>query len=213
MLLCALGVIILGMSMIRWTTAESSAPTSGRWSLTDKNIVVTGGSKGIGLAIVKECCALGAKVLTCSRNADDLNDCIKKLRADGYENVDGVVADVSTAHGRETFVQECNRRFLKVDCLINNVGSNIRKPMVQYTANDYDIIMRTNLESAFFLSQALYPSLKAAGKASVVNIGSVAGGCSTSIRSGTVYAMTKAAMCQMTANLACEWALENIRGE
>ena len=62
--------VMLNLSITQSIAAESSAPViSGRWSLTGKNIVVTGGSKGIGLAIIKECCALGAKVLTCSRNA------------------------------------------------------------------------------------------------------------------------------------------------
>ena len=103
-----------------------------RWSLSDKNIVVTGGSKGIGLAIVRECCALGATVLTCARNIDDLNLCLEKLRAEGYESVEGVIADVSTEEGRGILVKECKRKFSKVDCLINNVGSNIRKPMVTF---------------------------------------------------------------------------------
>jgi Tropinone reductase 1 len=184
-----------------------------RWMLTDKNVLVTGGSKGIGLAVVREFCNLGANVFTCARNRQDLETALESLRAEGIDNVSGVVADISTVEGREYLIKSCGAIFSKLDCLINNVGSNIRKPMIEYSSSEYDYIMRTNLESAFYLSQGFHSLLRRAGKASVVNIGIVAGGCSTSIRSGCIYAMTKAAMCQMTANLACEWAQDNIRGK
>lgn len=76
--------------------------------------------------------------------------------------------------------------------------------------------MATNLESAFYLTQDVYPLFKATEfpsncGPSIVNIGSVAGGCNVALRTGCVYAMTKAAMNQLTFNLACEFAPENIR--
>ena len=186
--------------------------TTGRWSLKDKNIVVTGGSKGIGLAIVKECSSLGANVLTCARSEKELDVVLETLKTQGFANIEGIVADVSTEEGRSVLINACAKRFSKLDCLINNVGSNLRKPMIAYERSDYDFVMKTNLESVFFVSQGMHSQLKASGNAAVINIGSVAGGCSTSMRSGAIYAMTKAAMCQLTANLACEWALDNIRG-
>ena len=69
--------------------------------------------------------------------------------------------------------------------------------------------MQTNLESVWSFCQLFQPLLKAAGSSSIVNIGSVAG--LTAIRTGAVYAMTKAAMTQLSKNLACEWAKEGIR--
>merc|ERR1712070_940181 len=96
-------------------------------------------------------------------------------------------------------------------CLVNNVGSNIRKKTIDFTPTDYRFIMQNNLESCFFLSQAFYPMLKSTGVGSIINIGSVAGGQGVAMKSGCVYAMTKAAMNQYTYNLACEWGRENIR--
>ena len=107
--------------------------------------------------------------------------------------------------------------------MINNVGTNIRKPSVDYTEEDYDFIMKTNLQSVFELTKLCYPMLKRSEKqwdkkfshdepydtSSVVNIGSVAG--VTCIKSGSIYAMTKAAMNQLTGNLACEWGPGGIR--
>ena len=107
--------------------------------------------------------------------------------------------------------------------MINNVGTNIRKPSVEYTEEDYDFIMKTNLQSVFELTKLCYPMLKRSERqwdkkfshdeprdtSSVVNIGSVAG--VTCIKSGSLYAMTKAAMNQLTGNFACEWGPDGIR--
>eukprot|EP01035_Chromulina_nebulosa_P017518 gene17518-23079_t len=76
--------------------------------------------------------------------------------------------------------------------------------------------MSTNLKSAFYLTKGFHIALKSTANiekitTSVVNIGSVAGGCNVAIKSGVIYAMTKAAMNQMSMNLACEFAIENIR--
>ena len=142
-------------------------------------------------------------------------------------DVQGVVADVSTPEGRETLRKEVEAKFGgKLDILVNNVGTNIRKKTADYTEEEYDFVMKTNLASVFELTKICYPYLKrpVAGKpwdnsfshddearqtSSVVNIGSVAG--VTCMKSGTIYAATKAAMNQLTGNLACEWGPDGIR--
>ena len=72
---------------------------------------------------------------------------------------------------------------------VNNVGTNIRKPTVDYTAEDFSFLLGTNLESAYHCSQLAHPLLKASGSGSLVFISSVAG--VTAIKSGTLYAATK----------------------
>ena len=74
--------------------------------------------------------------------------------------------------------------------MINNVGTNIRKPTVEFNAEEFSFIMQTNIESAFFMSQLVYPMLKASGNGVVLFNSSVAGG-PTAMKSGSVYAMTK----------------------
>ena len=98
-----------------------------------------------------------------------------------------------------------------LDILVNNVGTNVRKPTVEYSEEEYDHIMNTNLKSVYKLCQRSFPYLKNSmeGSTSIIMIGSVAG--LTGIRSGTVYGMTKAAMAQLTTNLASEWAKDGIR--
>ena len=206
--------VIICLSAFVWrTTLSHVANGDKRWSLADKNCLVTGGSKGIGKAIVEELLSHGAnKVITCCRNQDELDSCIDDIKSKGYDCISGIVADVGSSEGRNKLIEyvnaECDG---KLDCLINNVGFNIRKSTLDYSEDDYHRVMQTNLESSFFLTQAFHPLLKQSKRASVVNIASVAGGASVSIKSGIVYAMTKAAMGQLTYNLACEWAKDNIR--
>jgi len=185
------------------------------WNLPpETHAVVTGGTKGIGRAIVEELASeLGARVLTCARNSQDLDTCLNRWKESGLDCT-GVVADVATPQGRETLLKSI-REWLNgrpLDILINNVGTTIRKPSVEYTDEDVQFIWKTNFESMFALTTACHDLLKRASNeqtSCVVNIGSVAG--VTCIKSGTIYASTKAAMNQLTGNWACEWGLDGIR--
>jgi tropinone reductase I len=188
--------------------------------LLQKSNLYVGGTKGIGKAIVEELAQQGCRVLTCSRNAEELNACIADWtsRELGPLDVTGVVADVSTKEGRQTLLDEIHS-WLKaegkesLDILVNNVGTNIRKPSIAYTEEDIEKVWSTNFHSMFALTIACHSLLKrepGSGKtSSVVNIGSVAG--VTCMKSGTPYASTKAAMNQVTGNWACEWGPDGIR--
>ena len=183
-----------------------------KWCLEGKNCIVTGGSKGIGKSIVDELCELGATVITCARGPEELEICEKEWKIKGYK-VFTCVADLSTTSGRDilkNFAAEKSNN--KIHSLINNVGSNIRKKFMEYTSEDYNKIMETNLQSMFYLTQDIIPLIQNTGVGgSIVNIGSVAGGYGSSMKSGVIYAMTKAAMNQFAYNLACEHALDKIR--
>ena len=182
-----------------------------RWKLSGKNIVVTGGTKGIGSAIVEECCKLGGKVLTCARNESELNNRSDEWSKKGFQ-VRGVILDLSSPEQRNVLVEAARSYFDgKVHALVNNVGTNIRNKATSYTEEEYKKIMDTNLNSCFFISQSFYELLRETRNASIINISSVAGGNNIAIRSGVIYAMTKAALSQMSYNLACEWAKDNIR--
>ncbi|KAM3314243.1 hypothetical protein ACQJBY_033224 [Aegilops geniculata] len=106
------------------------------------------------------------------------------------------------------FVPICSD-FLHFLFKVNNVGTNIRKPTTEFSAEDYSFLMATNLESAYHLCQLAHPLLKASGLGSIVFISSVCG--LVAVFSGTLYAMTKGAINQLTKNLACEWAKDGIR--
>lgn len=197
------------------------------WALPHKSTaLVTGGTKGIGHAIVTELAEVfGCKVVTCGRDEKDLSMCLKNWSQAGLD-VRGVVGDISTVEGREEVMkkvkemidEEDSATVGKLDILVNNVGTNIRKKTLDYSEDELEFILRTNLKSMFELTKLCHKYLaqekvedgsNGVKTSSVVNIGSVAG--VTCIKSGTPYAATKAAMNQITGNWACEWGPDGIR--
>jgi Tropinone reductase 1 len=210
-------IVVVWYNAIVICTVDASS-TAG-WNLdVTTSAVVTGGTKGIGKAVVEELASQGCRLLTCSRNQHDLDTCTRDWTSMGY-NVRGVLADVSTEDGRGhlmgaiyDWLKEEGGRTGRLDILVNNVGMNIRKPSIEYTSEDITKVWNTNFHSMFDLTMRCYPLLKrevGEQSSSVVNIGSVAG--VTCMKSGTPYAATKAAMNQLTGNLACEWGLDGIR--
>ncbi len=176
--------------------------------LTGKKALVTGGTKGIGAAIVKDFVELGAEVAVVARNKNDLDDLIEKYSKEG-QKIHGIAADVSNRSDYEIIVEKIEKEWGMLDIFVNNVGTNIRKSTEDYSFGEYDFIMDTNLRPAFELSRLLFPFLKKSEQGNIVFISSVAG--QIHLKTGAIYAMTKAAVNQLTKNLAVEWAKDRIR--
>ncbi|XP_030940828.1 tropinone reductase homolog At5g06060-like isoform X2 [Quercus lobata] len=100
-----------------------------RWSLKGMSALVTGGTKGIGYAIVEELAKLGARVHTCSRNEAELNGCLKALEDKGFV-VCGSVCDASSKAQREKLMESVSSVFN-----VNNVGTAIWKPAIEYESS------------------------------------------------------------------------------
>lgn len=159
-----------------------------RWTLEGKTALVTGATKGIGLAIAEELASFGANVIRVARGGE----------AD-------IAADVTHAEDRARIFEGLER----LDILVNNAGTNIRKKTIEYTYEEYVRIRETNMDSVFELCRLAHPLLRASGAASVVNIASVA--AYRHLGTGAPYAMTKAAIAHLTQALAAEWAADGIR--
>jgi Tropinone reductase 1 len=155
-----------------------------RWTLANKTALVTGATKGIGLAIAEELEAFGATVIRVSR---------------------GEGADMSIAADRRRVIEGLE----KLDILVNNAGTNIRKKAIEYEAGEYERVRELNQDAVFDLCRLAHPLLKRSGEASVVNIVSVA--AFRHLGTGIPYAMTKAAVSHLTRGLAAEWAQDSIR--
>jgi tropinone reductase I len=177
-----------------------------RWNLYDKKALVTGGTKGIGAACARELIALGAEVMIVARNAEGLQAMQEEYGSDGLHIFQ---ADLSIAEERAELGKYLQHTWGHLDILINNTGTNIRKKTADYSREEFSYIMQTNLASAFEMCQLCYPLLKKAEQGNIINISSVAG--LTHVRTGSVYGMTKAALNQLSRNLAAEWAADRIR--
>ena len=174
------------------------------WTLLGKKALVTGGTKGIGLAIAKEFLELGAEVLVAARETKSIQG--KVMNSANLFTLDG---DVTDNGFRIKLIQKITENWGKLDVLVNNVGTNLRKKFVDYSEDEYRKLFETNLFSLMEITRLAFPLLKKSGNASVINIASVAG--SFDVQSGPPYGMTKAAIIQMTRNLAGEWAPFGIR--
>jgi len=184
--------------------------TSLRWRLDGQVALVTGASLGIGRAIARELAGLGAELLLVARDAEQLQRSCDELAAEfPAANPLPFAADLSIAEQRlELFdwVRDLGRG---LQILVNNVGTNHTRAALDYEPGEVRGILETNLLTAFELSCLAHPLLAEHAAASIVNVGSVSG--LTHVRSGAPYGMSKAALHQLTRNLACEWAEDGIR--
>ncbi len=166
--------------------------TDSTWSLRGRLALVTGGSRGIGLAVVEEFRALGADVIAVAREAP----------------VGGISADVTTPEGRAKIVDVIRERGA-LHVLVHNAGTNVRGPLTSYDDATIARLLDLNLTSPLLLSRDLHPYLRAAGSASVIHVGSVGG--HVALPTGVAYGAAKAGLAQATRTLALEWARDGIR--
>ncbi|XP_041026419.1 tropinone reductase homolog At2g29360-like isoform X2 [Juglans microcarpa x Juglans regia] len=180
-----------------------------RWSLKGKTALVTGGTKGIGYAIVEELAGLGAEVHTCSRNQTELNERVREWELKGFK-VTSSVCDLTSRSQREKLIETVSSVFGgRLDIFVNNAAAWMLKDAIQHTLEDYSAVMGANVESPYHLCQLSHPLLKASGAGSIVFVSSIAGVIALPKVSG--YAASKGAINQLTKNLACEWAKDHIR--
>ncbi len=179
-----------------------------KWRLEGKRAVITGGTKGIGFAVADEFVQLGAEIFIIARDQALLDERLNSWKLQGY-TVYGMAADVSSKEERALVFKAIKNVWNSFHLLVNNVGTNIRKKAIEFTLEEYEKIMSTNMTSNFEMSRLSYPFLKASGDAAIVNLLSVAG--FTHLRTGPPYGMSKAALYQLTKNLAVEWAKDGIR--
>lgn len=181
-----------------------------RWRLDGQSALITGASRGIGLACARELAALGANVLIIARDEAHL----ETARAELAEEFPGreilaFAADVANAEQRLEIFDWIADLDAPLSLLVNNAGTNLRKPTLEYSEDDVRALLDANLVSAFAMCRLAHPHLSEHANAAIVNIGSVSG--LTHVRTGAPYGMSKAALTQLTKNLACEWAEDGIR--
>lgn len=178
------------------------------FTLKNFNVLITGGTKGIGKATLELFLELGANVIFTARNQREIETVTEALQL-RYPTVTGIAADVTKAEDIQKIKTEIEKTWGKLDVLINNAGTNIRKATIAFSDEDYQFVLDTNIKAPFKISKALYPLLQKSTYPSIINIASVAG--SLDVQTGSPYGISKAGLLQLTRNLAVEWAPDRIR--
>ncbi|KAJ6303088.1 hypothetical protein OIU77_017045 [Salix suchowensis] len=188
--------------------ADCNSSRDSRWLLHGMTALVTGGSKGLGHAVVEELAGLGATVHTCARTESVLDECLQQWKMKGFK-VTGSVCDVTSETERQKLMSTVSSQFDgKLNILVNNVGTLYYQKTTDVTSEDISLYLNTNFVSAYHLCQLAHPLLKNSGAGNIVFMSSVAGVVSVSV---SLYGASKGAINQLTKNLACEWAKDNIR--
>ncbi|SEA79008.1 gluconate 5-dehydrogenase/2-deoxy-D-gluconate 3-dehydrogenase [Thalassobacillus cyri] len=176
--------------------------------LDGKVAMITGGSKGIGLGIAQTLGRMGAKVAIASRGLEDLEKAKKSLTEADIE-VLATQVDVTSKKSVDNWLKEVIDNFGEVHILINNAGTNIRKPLVEVDESDWERVLDTNLKGVFLAGQAAAKQMieqQTGGK--IVNISSIFGGVGSSFQ--TSYAASKGGINQLTKVWASELAEHGI---
>ncbi len=178
------------------------------FGLTDKVVIVTGGTGGIGEYVVRALAKHGASVVIVGRSKNKTENLAESVVAAGGQAV-GVTADVTGADARDRVVTTAIDRFGRLDVLVNNAGITRRSAAADITEELYDSVHDINAKSAFFLSQRAYPHLRDAGNSSIINLVSI--GLWVSGPGSLLYRSSKASMQAVTMILAKEWATDGVR--
>ncbi len=175
------------------------------FDLTGRVALITGGNGGIGLGMAIGLRDAGARIAIAGRNANKAKAALEALGPDAIF----VEADLSTKATCAKLVADVTAKLGPVGILINNAGTTVRKPPQDLTEAEWNMVMDTNVNAAFFACQAVYPGMKALGYGKIINIGSVMSNFGSPY--AAPYAASKAAIMNLSKALATAWAVDNIQ--
>ena len=180
------------------------------FSLQGRTALITGGSRGIGRMIAEGFLAQGARVYLSARKAAACDQTAQELSAMGP--CFSLPADVSSVQGAQALATAFVQREVQLDILVNNAGAAWGAPFEEFPESGWDKVLDLNLKAPFFLTQALHPLLRKAGKAhvaKVINIASI-DGVSVNPQETYSYAASKAGLIHLTRRMALHLVKDNI---
>jgi len=175
--------------------------------LDGKVAVITGASKGLGKAMALALASAGAKMALVARNSEQLNEAVRAVKEAGGE-ARAFPADVSEESEVRWLERDVVAAFGRVHILVNNAGINIRKPVVEFTLDEWNRVLNTNLTSVFLMCRSFVPHMKGEGYGRIINMASTMSHVSLPARSA--YSASKTAILGITRALALELASDGI---
>ena len=178
------------------------------FDLTGKTAIITGGSKGLGLAMGAGLASCGCNLVLVSRNQQEGTQGAAAIKEEYKVKATALGADVTDQGQMEAMANRVFKEFGRIDILINSAGINIRGSIEDLSYQDFQKVMAVNVDGSWLASKAVVPYMKKAGSGKIINISSTLGVVGLANR--TPYTSSKGAMVQMTRALGLELALDNI---
>lgn len=177
--------------------------------LDGKVALVTGASRGLGRAMALGLAGAGADVALVGRDPATLEPAAQEIERELGRQALAMPLDVGDLNAIPAVVEAIVARFGRIDILVNNAGMNVRKATLDYTPEEWDAVLNTNLKGSFFLTQQVGRRMIEAGRGKILNIGSMT--AFLGVPTVPAYTASKAALQQLTRMLAVEWAEHNIQ--
>jgi len=174
-------------------------------NLTGKVAIVTGSTKGIGLAIAERMINEGMSVVVSARTEADIGTVTERLG----DNAAGIVCDVADPSACASLIEGTVERFGKLDVLVNNAGLGIFKPIAEMSVEEWQLQIDVNLGGVFYCSKAALPHLSASGNGYIINIGSLAS--RNTFAAGTGYNASKFGLLGMTEAMMLDVRYDDVR--
>jgi NAD(P)-dependent dehydrogenase (short-subunit alcohol dehydrogenase family) len=177
------------------------------FDLTGQVAVVTGTSRGLGQYFARALARAGADLVLTSRRRETLADFESEMRAMGRRTV-SLELNVRDHASIQRMAQEAEAAFGQIHVLVNNAGCNVRKPALEVTWDDWNLVLDTNLRGSFFVAQALARGMVSRGYGRIINIGSV-----TSVAGYAglgPYGASRGGIRQLTMSLAADWGKHGV---
>ncbi|MEM6106183.1 SDR family oxidoreductase [Mycobacterium sp. 050272] len=179
------------------------------FDLTGRTAIVTGGTRGIGLAIAEGLVEYGANVVVASRKADACAAAADKLQTLGPGRAIGVPTHVGDLDAIGRLVDATVAKFGGIDMVVNNAANALALPLGEFTPEAWSKSFSVNLQGPVFLVQAALPHLRQSEHASILNV--VSAGAFIYSPATSMYSAAKAAMVSFTRSMAAEFASQGIR--
>jgi NAD(P)-dependent dehydrogenase (short-subunit alcohol dehydrogenase family) len=204
-----LRVLLIAVVLLFIVWAIARLIRTARYSLRDKVVLITGGSRGLGLVLARQICAAGGKVALIARDAEELERAKADLaRRGGAPNAFGVQCDLLDTEQIPSAVRQIIDRFGKIDVLINNAGIIEVGPLEHMTREDFERAMRLHFWAPFELISQIAPEMRTWGGGHIVNISSIAG--KVAVPHLAPYSASKFALTGFSDALRAELARDNI---
>jgi 3-oxoacyl-[acyl-carrier protein] reductase len=177
-------------------------------ALTDKVALITGASRGIGLAIAQRLGKMGARVAICGRDLAKLERAAAGLRHEGIHAL-AVQADVSRAEQVAKLVEKTQQELGAIDILVNNAGIGLFGPFHEFGEAEWNSVLDTNLKSVFLACRAVAPEMIRRQTGHIINISSLAG--KNTFANGAIYCASKWGLMGLTGSMAEDLRAHGIR--